>query len=115
MTRRSDKPLRIVCSDRGQHHEALLAKYWLDENGRHRLISALHSKSPTAIPPNALNDQVVYAHSPSADTISTGSYELRCRRCGRKPKRAAQVFLDELATAYQSQLIPKLDISLRDF
>lgn len=99
-------PLRIVCTDRGQHGTALLGLYWHMVDGSHRLTSPLGSASawgPTD-------------HEPvgPCSTISTNSIELYCARCGRNPRRSdfSNVFL---APVYDDSRLAELDISLLDF
>ena len=107
MKKRQDgAPLRIICTDRGQHAAANLADYWHGPDDSHRLTSAAFAATAWGPGDHDPDDEL-------RSTVSTTSYELQCWRCGRNPKR--QDLLSRFfAPVYDSTRTDRLDISLLD-
>lgn len=106
--RREGEPLRIVCTDDGRHSPAQLADYWHMVNGDPRLTSEFNDKWPTVIGPGT---HELYEPNEATERFSTDSYEFRCPRCGRNPKRNADWLEDILAMVYDSKQLDRFDIS----
>lgn len=103
MPRRPGDPLRVVCTDNGQHSEALLGLYWRMNDGSDRLTSRIRPDDSVIGPAD---------HNAENPWVSTDSYEFRCRRCRRDLKRNVSTISKALRSAYADTRLTRFDISL---